>query len=657
MQDERKTLMPIADAFNSIEPNIRQDLKELSKNLTNTLIQTTKSLIRSFECITTIARYGQLSRQELYNWKKEAKETCKTFRKNYARQLNELKHCVPMTFQESSRLTMISQLLENTEVAIDPKYLKNDILDIAQICGIDTSYLKNTTPRGTPSRRNIHLTQERESSHPQIIPLSSRNSNAKICTPRTPRETNIAKGSTLRKTVGSGWRESNGPVSNRYSVDPNTRRVYTMCKGSSYKKTEVRTTTHGERTTPTRRRTLNGLNLIRKFEKIPEGQQKNNFLPPRIARSKSVTRVVRRGSLSKSPSRIVKVVNQREKLVENKENIPRPTLVNVVRNNEKRYSASPCTAQRTIKPQQRPIMPQQRTIKPQDVKKVEISKVLHQVRTSTNVNGTLLQARKKAIQVSFNKINEENENFIVLDRLEKDPQPEDDRYQDFIMEMPHKTHVLKESRLTYEDSSNGGSFVGNVSLKKDSSEKMFIPAPKNIHIMYHMEEGEQEESHQKPEEYAFKSKSDDSQNFSDREEAVTQITTAAHSLCTEEKQAPNTERTTEIFNMKKNSSSNISNVRTIGYEKRKSFEEKPQENAMTFDKKFNCQSTERDGGFPKLIFNNDTNEGYSSRKYYQEVETAGALDSKDIHSVKKIIGREISANDLVQGEWVNFNFF
>lgn len=152
------------------------------------------------------------------------------------------------------------------------------------------------------------------------------------------------------------------------------------------------TNTFQDRVLPDRRVSLAGVNLMQKFEGVPQNQNTQNKvspLPPKIIRSKSVSKVSRRASLSKSPVVMTRNINPLKiEYNENKENLYKQQKqigyveqnqgnfynpqINQITQHKIKNSASPSTAE---------IIKQNH----ENANRVIQSKILHRVRTSTKI--------------------------------------------------------------------------------------------------------------------------------------------------------------------------------------------------------------------------------------------------------------------------------
>lgn len=172
--------------------------------------------------------------------------------------------------------------------------------------------------------------------------------------------------------------------------------------------------------------------------------------------------------------------------------------------------------------------------------------------------------------------------------------------------------------------------------------------------MYHIdpnEEFEEEEERQMDivlNSQKTKTEYSEGDNSTRMDEAVTQITTAAHSLCTE-KASNNT--TIIEDRLRKEAPSEIS---TTCYDKNPVFNEGfRNELPMSFHQE-NVDTRQK-----RNVSGNGDHGSVSTRVYYHDTETQGGMSTRDIHSLKKNLSKreeEIHESDLNQGEWVRIFF-
>lgn len=137
----------LTSSYLNTDPSLKPTLKQLTQTLTNTMLQITSSFINTHTCLTkSLQRQrgdfqgGNVSHlAKIQNWHSEIKETCKSFRKRFARLLGDLKYFMQFREDEILELNQISDTLSNIEITGIGNSMRNQVFEIFEIMDVPLS--------------------------------------------------------------------------------------------------------------------------------------------------------------------------------------------------------------------------------------------------------------------------------------------------------------------------------------------------------------------------------------------------------------------------------------------------------------------------------------------------------------------------------------
>ena len=296
MSGIQKSFQPLRNSFFNTDLEVRNDLKGLSKSLSNTFVQIMRALLSSHECISIAKTYDLKCSAKLKSWNEEVKESFKAFRKRISRILSDLKYFIEFKPRELEFIKNVADELKTTEVHSGPEFLREHFIDIGLICDIDLTTSINN-PRGTSEDKRLSMPVSTPIKHRRLssgLPGHTQSSARKLSGQKygnTSQRVSLAPGSAAKNSVMS--KLSRGSRVNLHQALGSARNIidggadyiveHIQRHGSSCKKIII---------PPARMQTQNVTLIPANEGSYPRRQLLSVAKPPRLTKSSSLARVL-----------------------------------------------------------------------------------------------------------------------------------------------------------------------------------------------------------------------------------------------------------------------------------------------------------------------------------------------------------------------------